>query len=71
MREIVWRCLLRYTRETWLFPLSSHSDIFISTAAIVYLESQQAAVDLGGLHQSATVIAADVCATLVAGQIDQ
>lgn len=37
----------------------------------LYLESQQAAVDLGRLHQSAAVVAADVGAALVAGQIDQ
>lgn len=39
--------------------------------ATVYLESQQAAVDLGSLNQSATIVAADVRAALVAGQIDQ
>lgn len=48
---------------------AAHSYLFNSTA--VYLESQQAAVDLCSLNQSAAVVAADVCATLVSSQIDQ
>lgn len=74
-------------REPWLCYLhpswgarektdSSHfaataTYVHTSTAAIVYLESQQAAVDLGSLNQSAAVIAADICAALIASQIDQ
>lgn len=42
-----------------------------STFHAFYLESQQAAVDLGRLHQSAAIVAADVRATLVSRQIDQ
>lgn len=42
-----------------------------STAIKAYLESQQAAVDLGRLHQSAPVIAADINAALVASQINK
>lgn len=38
---------------------------------IVYLKCQEAAVDFGSLHQSAAVIAADIGASLVAGQIHQ
>ncbi len=40
-------------------------------AATIYLKSQQAAVDLSGFNQGAAVIAADVCAALIASQVDQ
>lgn len=43
----------------------------LSISAVIYLESQQAAVDLCSLNQSAAVIAADIRATLIASQINQ
>lgn len=36
-----------------------------------YLEGQQTAVDLGGLNQSGAIIAVDICASLISGQVDQ
>lgn len=59
------RCVCRFF---WLHIIVH---LLTFTEASFYLEGQQTAVDLCSLDQSAAVVAVDICAALISGQINQ